>query len=389
MSAPTTTPFTTLPDALSRYLITTRHHLHQHPELSFHETETTTFLKSELRHHGIRILDLPLSTGFVAQIDGEHPGPLIALRADIDALPVRESNDLPYISRNEGVMHACGHDLHMTSLLGAALLLNDHRDLIHGSIRLLFQPAEELGGALQVVETDALEGVEAIIGYHNSPAYAPGTVALNDKPMMAAGGLFAVTFTGKGTHAAHPEQGRSPIEAISTLDLALQTIVARNLSPLETAIVSVCEIHAGTSYNIIPDTAKLTGTVRVFNDEVKAIIKRRIYEIAESVAGTYGLTCSIEWNFPGIPVVSDSALTAVIRENIPSYATLEEPTPSLGGEDFAVYLETIPGVFAFIGSNGGAGHASIHSPQYIGLDDTLPTATLYFVNSALALEHEL
>lgn len=377
---------TNLPETFVNDLVQIRHHLHQYPELSFKEVETTAFLKQKLQDAGVRLLDSHLDTGIIAQIDGTEPGPIIALRADIDALPVKENNGLPFTSRNNGVMHACGHDLHMTSLLGAALFLNQRRNLIHGSVRLIFQPAEENGGgALRILDAHGLDGVSAIAGYHNDPRYRPGVIALNDKPMMAAGGLFQVTLTGHGTHAAYPENGRSPIEAASTLDLALQTIVSRNVSPLDTAVVSVSEIHAGTTYNVIPDTATLSGTIRVLDTRVEKTIKRRFYALVSSIAAAYDLESDIEWIFPGEPLSSSTELVGAVRQDIPRYAQLVEPTPSMGGEDFAFYLTKIPGIFAFVGSNGKPDAASWHSPQYVGFDDTLHTAVLYFVNSARTL----
>lgn len=203
-------------------LIAIRHYLHEHPERSFKETSTTAYLADQLRAHGIEVLDTPLQTGLVGLIEGTKPGPRIALRADIDGLPIQENTDLDFKSANDGVMHGCGHDLHMSFLLGAAFWLADHRDRIAGSIKILFQPAEETGrGASYVIKSGAVDDVDAIIGTHNNPDYAPGQIAVGVEPMMAGCVEFHVSLHAEGTHAGYPHMGTGPLEALASMILSL------------------------------------------------------------------------------------------------------------------------------------------------------------------------
>ena len=242
-------------------LIGIRHYLHQHPERSFKEVETSAYLARLLRGHGIDVLDTTLETGVVALIEGEVPGPRIALRADIDGLPITEDTGLPFSSMNPGVMHGCGHDLHMTGLLGAAFWLADHRDRIAGSVKIVFQPAEEVGlGARTVVESGATDDVKAIIGTHNNPNYAPGQIAIGPQPMMAGCVKFKVTLHAQGTHAGYPQKGTGPIEALASMILALQTIVSRNISPFHAVVLSITEVHGGHVWNVVPAEAGFQGT---------------------------------------------------------------------------------------------------------------------------------
>lgn len=379
----------TVPQPLLDFIIRTRQHLHRNPELSFQEYATTNYLADILHAHNIRLLDTSMDTGIIAIIEGSSSGPHIALRADIDGLPINEDPSHDVISRTDGVMHACGHDLHMSSLLGASLMLSELSDTFSGSITLVFQPAEEQGaGENQVMQTHALDDVCAIIGYHNDPRYAPGTIAISDQPMMAAAGSFDITLTGESTHGAYPENGRSPIEAAATLVTALQTIVSRNISPLDATVVSITQVHAGNTYNVIPESATIAGTVRTLNQKTSQLVERRMRSLAESIATGFGLTSRLRWSFPGAPLVSDASLVDLAKRSVPHYANLINPTPSMGGEDFLLYLRNMPGLFAFIGSNGRPNAASWHSPQYLGFDDMLSTAVLYYVNTALdVLKH--
>ena len=226
-------------------LITIRHYLHAHPERSFREFGTSIYLTDQLKAHGIEILHNPLETGVVGLIQGEAgPGPRIGLRADIDGLPIVEDSGLEFSSVNEGVMHGCGHDLHMTGLLGAAFWLAEHRDKFAGSIKILFQSSEETGqGARAMIDAGLVDDVEAIIGTHNNPNYAPGQLAIGVEPMMAGCVKFRVTLHAQGTHAGYPYKGTGPIEALASIILSLQTIVSRNVTPFHPLVLSVTEVH--------------------------------------------------------------------------------------------------------------------------------------------------
>lgn len=242
-------------------LITIRHYLHAHPERSFREFGTSIYLTDQLKAHGIEILHNPLETGVVGLIQGEAgPGPRIGLRADIDGLPIVEDSGLEFSSVNEGVMHGCGHDLHMTGLLGAAFWLAEHRDKFAGSIKILFQPSEETGqGARAMIDAGLVDDVEAIIGTHNNPNYAPGQLAIGVEPMMAGCVKFRVTLHAQGTHAGYPYKGTGPIEALASIILSLQTIVSRNVTPFHPLVLSVTEVHGGHVWNVVPAEAGFKG----------------------------------------------------------------------------------------------------------------------------------
>ncbi|MFC5222764.1 M20 metallopeptidase family protein [Bifidobacterium leontopitheci] len=372
-------------------LIEIRHHLHQHPERSFKEFDTSRYLAGQLRDHGIEVLDTPLETGVVGLIEGTRPGPRIALRADIDGLPISEDTGLPFSSENEGVMHGCGHDLHMTGLLGAAFWLAAHRDRIAGSVKIVFQPAEELGlGARKVVDSGAVDDVTAIIGTHNNPNYAPGEIAVGTTPMMAGCVKFKVTLHAQGTHAGYPQKGTGPIEALASMILALQTIVSRNVSPFHAVVLSVTEVHGGDVWNVVPAEAGFQGTVRFFERDDETLVHRRFVAEVDHTAEAYGISADVDWDCIQIPLVGDEALSEAVAADVPQYATLKPIRPSMAGEDFVEFSTTGTRlVFAFIGSNGQPGCADWHSPHFIGFDGAVGPAVDFYVNAALRVLDEL
>lgn len=370
--------------ALTDELIAIRRHLHAHPERSFHETETSAYLERVLRDHGIDVLANPMETGVVAQITGAHAGPTVALRADIDGLPIHEDSGLDFASANPGVMHGCGHDLHMASLLGAVFWLSAHRDLIGGTVRIIFQPAEELGlGARAVIDAGLVDGVEAIIGTHNNPNYAPGTLAAGTAPMMAGCVRFGVTLHAQGTHAGYPHKGTGPLEAMASMIMSLQTIVSRNVTPFHPLVVSVTEVHGGDVWNVVPAEAGFQGTVRYFHREDGDMAAERFHAIVEQTAVAYGIGASVDWDDFQDPLVSDPALIEPVCAHIPQYASLAPIMPSMAGEDFAEYAKVTRPVFAFVGSNGTPGCADWHSPRFVGFDETVRTGADFYANSAL------
>lgn len=375
---------------ISQRLIEIRHYLHAHPERGFQEFKTSEYLRGLLDEQGIEILDTSLQTGVIALIRGGVDGPRIGLRADIDALPVRENTGLVCSSRNDGVMHACGHDLHMSGLLGAAFWLARHRDRIRGSVELVFQPAEETGrGARAVIDSGALGEVAAMIGLHNNPDYAPGQVAVGPEPMMAGCVKFRVDLHAEGTHAAYPDQGTGPLEALASMILSLQTIVSRNASPFHPVVLSVTEVHGGDVWNVVPAEAGLLGTVRYFHNEDGQMIARRFRQVIESTAAAYAVAADVGWDDFQDPLASDAGLAAAVAGDVPEYAELAPLRPSMAGEDFCEYAKVTRLVFAFIGSNGRPGHHNLHSPQFVGLDAAIKPAVEFYVNAALRVLSEL
>lgn len=360
-----------------------RHYLHQHPEISENEFETTAFIKKHLKDLGIEPLDYPLKTGVIAEIGSGQP--IIALRADIDALPIIEKTGLAYASKN-GAMHACGHDFHQTSLLGAAQILKEREAEIKGTIRLIFQPAEEnFQGAYQVIEAGGIEGVSAIIGYHNNPHLKPGQIGLRSGAIMAGVEQFEVTVAGISAHAARPDLGVDAVLAITTMIHNLQQIVSRTVSPFDSAVLSVTHIDVGTTWNVLPAKGFFEGTIRTFDPKIRLAVINKFTKIVETTAEQFGAQVSIQWGNSPKVTYNDATLTPLIFENSKTFAQVIETLPSTGGEDFAAYQEKIPGVFAFVGSNGVDNAPDWHHDDFIVKDEALPTAVNYFVENAFKL----
>lgn len=360
-----------------------RHYLHQHPEISENEFETTAFIKKHLKDLGIEPLDYPLKTGVVAEIGSGQP--IIALRADIDALPIIEKTGLAYASKN-GAMHACGHDFHQTSLLGAAQILKEREAEIKGTIRLIFQSAEEnFQGAYQVIEAGGIEGVSAIIGYHNNPHLKPGQIGLRSGAIMAGVEQFEVTVAGISAHAARPDLGVDTVLAITTMIHNLQQIVSRTVSPFDSAVLSVTHIDVGTTWNVLPAKGFFEGTIRTFDPKIRLAVINKFTKIVETTAEQFSAQVSIQWGNSPKVTYNDATLTPLIFENSKTFAQVIETLPSTGGEDFAAYQEKIPGVFAFVGSNGADNAPDWHHDDFIVKDEALPTAVNYFVENAFKL----
>ena len=360
-----------------------RHYIHQNPEISEKEFETTAFLKNYLKDLGIEPLSYPLKTGVIAEIGSGEP--IVALRADIDALPIVEKTGLAYASKN-GAMHACGHDFHQTSLLGAAQILKEREAEIKGTVRLIFQPAEEnFQGAYQVIEAGGIEGVSAIIGYHNNPHLQVGQIGLRSGAIMAGVEQFEVTVNGISSHAARPDLGVDTVLTITTIINNLQNIVARTISPFDSAVLSVTHIDVGTTWNVLPAKGFFEGTIRTFDPEVRLAVIDKFSKIVEQTAEQFGARVSIQWGNSPKVTYNDASLTPLIFENSKKFAQVIETLPSTGGEDFAAYQEEIPGVFAFIGSNGAANAPDWHHDDFIVKDEALPIAVNYFVESAFKL----
>ncbi|RED36397.1 M20 peptidase aminoacylase family protein [Paenibacillus sp. VMFN-D1] len=362
-------------------LIEIRRELHRFPELSGEEHETTRRIRGWLSEAGIRILDLPLATGVVAEVGGLQPGPVIALRADIDALPVQEETGLPFASEIEGRMHACGHDFHTAALIGTAYALKAREDRLRGTIRLIFQPAEEKAkGAKQVIGSGALEGVQAIFGMHNKPDLPVGTIGIKEGPLMAAADGFVVEVAGKGSHAAVPEAGLDPIVTASHIITALQSVVSRNISSLSSAVISVTKLHSGTAWNVIPEQALLEGTIRTFDQQVREQVLARFEQVVRGVAEAFGTTAAVRWIEGPPPVDNDPALAELgtAAAEAAGYRAIV-PVPSPAGEDFAVYQQAVPGLFVFMGTNG---KQEWHHPAFDLDENALPVSVAFFTQLA-------
>ena len=357
--------------------------LHRHPELGLAEFRTTEKVREQLQAAGVPLLDAGLPTGLIAEIRGAKPGRTIGLRCDIDALPIQEESGLPYASCENGKMHACGHDFHTACMLGAALLLWENRQDLAGTVKVVFQPAEELAipdGAKRVVQTGLLDDCEEFYGVHTYPQFETGTIGVKAGPVMAAPDHFVMTLRGLGAHAAQPQKAADPIPALAALVQSLQTIVSRNVDPFANAVVTVAHIRAGSTYNVIPETAFLEGTVRTLDDAVRQMIKARLREIAEGTAAAYGCTLEYEYLEGPDAVINDAALceaAAAVGRELGLKVARQEDT--MGGEDFSEYLKICPGVFIRIGTGGDYPG---HHPKFVADPAALWPAARYFASLA-------
>ena len=364
-------------EQLTETLISIRRNLHEHPELSYEEFETTKAIKNWLEEKNIKIINSSLETGVIAEISGNNSGPLIAIRADIDALPIQEETNLLYASKIHGKMHACGHDFHTASIIGAAYLLKEKEASLNGTVRFIFQPAEESSnGACKVIEAGHLHGVQAIFGMHNKPDLPVGTIGIKDGPLMAGVDRFEIEIHGVGTHAAVPDAGVDPIVASSQIVMALQTIVSRNISSSHNAVVSVTNIHSGNTWNVIPEKATLEGTVRTFQAETREKIPALMKRIIQGVSDALGVKTEFRF-YPGPPAVhNDTSLTnlsAQVAETM--NLNIVSPSPSMAGEDFSFYQQEIPGSFVFMGTSGTH---EWHHPGFTLDERALPISAEYF-----------
>ncbi len=372
------------------YIIQMREYFHENPELSFKEFKTADRLEEELKNMGLtpkRITE----TGIIADIKG-HGNKTIAIRADIDALPVTEENRVAYVSKNKGVMHACGHDTHMAMLLGAAKMLLAEKDKINGNIRLIFQPAEELppGGAIPMIKNGALDGVDFIIGQHIWGLFPAGKIAIYYREMMANADEFNIKIHGKGGHGSAPQDSIDTVYIAAHLIEMLNTIVSREIDPQEPAVITTGTVNSGYRYNIIAAHAELTGTVRTFSTEVQEKIIKRIKDILEGLKSIYGIEYEYEYK-KGYPVlvnnekiardIEDAAKRVVGGDNI------MHPKPNMGGEDFAYFLQKVPGAYYFLGGGNvekGINSAN-HSPTFDVDESILYTGARVLKEAALEI----
>ena len=367
----------TILENLEEELIGLFHEFHRYPELSNEEFETTKKIKELLGQVDIEVLDLPLKTGLVAQVKGNPNGPVVAIRCDIDALPIIEETSLSYKSLSNGKMHACGHDFHTAVVLGAAYLVKKYQGSLIGTVKFIFQPGEESGdGAQKILSTGVLDDVDAIFGIHNVSDYEVGVMGLKEGAMTAAVDRFEIKITGVGSHAAKPEKSVDPIIISTNIINALQTIVSRNISPTDKALLSVTHVESGNTWNVIPETAYIEGTVRTLDEHTRELIPERMKALVEGIAKSYGGNAALIWHSGSPATKNDEEWTNFASKlgRIMGY-DVKRITMGLEGEDFAYYQKEIPGVFIVVGTGISEAH---HHPEYTVDEKAIIKCSRYF-----------
>jgi len=353
---------------LKEQLVSIRRDFHKHPEIAFEEVRTGGIVAEYCTKLGLRVRR-GAKTGVIAELNAEKSGPVVALRADMDALPIQEQNDAAYKSTIAGKGHLCGHDAHTAMLMGAVQVLLKHKDRIPFPVRFLFQPAEEVpkGGAEKLIEEGHLDGVSEIFGIHVNPQLPTGVLGIRSGATMASMDRFEIVIEGRGGHGAMPNLAADPVTTAAEIVMALQTVVARRVDPLDPAVVSVCQIDAGSAFNVIPSECRMIGTARSLAASVREKLPRWMEEIAGGVAQAHGLRAKVSYQH-GTPVLVNrrdaaEAMGAAFR-NLGGKES--EIRPTMGGEDFAYYLERVPGCFGFLGAGDGSPRTAqcFHHPRY-------------------------
>jgi amidohydrolase len=342
---------------LFEYTRELRRDFHRHPELGFQEVRTASIVARELTELGLEVSSGIAETGVVALIEGAQPGPVVLLRFDMDALPIKEETGAEYASQNVGVMHACGHDGHTAVGLTIARLLHAHRQDLKGTVKLVFQPAEEgLGGAPRMVAEGVLENPrpDVTLAMHVWNEKPVGWIGVTPGPAMAAAEKFKLLITGKGGHGAAPHLAVDPVLASAHVITALQSIVARNVAPLQTAVISVTTVHGGEAFNVIPPQVEMQGTIRTFEPEVREMVLRRFQEVVEATAASLGCQAQIELEALTPAVINDAKAAALVQRLVPDvlpFADLDVSNRTMGSEDMAYMMREVPGCFVFVGSS--------------------------------------
>jgi amidohydrolase len=376
-----------VPPELAEQAVAWRRHLHAHPELSFEEVETSAFVEETLRSLDGLEVERPTPTSVVARLRGSRPGRVLALRADMDALPIQEEADVPFASTRPGVMHACGHDAHTAILLAAARALGERRDELAGEVRFLFQHAEEKppGGAQQLVAAGALDGVDAVVGIHLLADEPVGTVSVPAGARAAASDTFSIEIRGAGGHAAAPHEAVDSVVVAAQVVMALQQIVSREVDPIESAVVSVTRIHAGTADNVIPEAVELGGTVRTYDEEVRRAVRASMERIVRGVTEAHRAAYRFGYeegyaalhNDPETALLVEAAARAELGDD-----AIRHTPPIMGGEDFSAYVQVAPGAFFVVGA-GGKGRPPHHHPRFTIDEAAIPAGIAVFVRTAL------
>ncbi|BEQ15617.1 M20 metallopeptidase family protein [Desulfoferula mesophila] len=369
-----------------KWLVGLRHDLHQHPEVALKEERTTRQILAHLKQMGIEAHGLSGMTGVVGLIPGAQEGPTLAIRADIDALPIQEMNQVPYKSTHPGMMHACGHDVHTAVLLGTARLVLESglAGELRGNLKLIFQPAEETGvGARMMVERGVLENpaVDRIIAAHVAGDLPIGHMGINFGQSHASNDLFRLRIKGKGTHGARPSQGNDPVVAGAYLISALQVGVSRKVDPLEPAVISVCSFHAGSALNVIPETAELGGTIRAMTPAVQKELNQHLQRSVRGISETFGVECELEVEEVFPPCLNDPQVVEFMEQCAAQVVGLDKvhhSPPVTGSEDFAFFTQLVPGAIVRLGCGDGHGEPALHSPRFDVSDEVLFTGVKVF-----------
>ncbi|MCX7140393.1 MAG: M20 family metallopeptidase [Proteobacteria bacterium] len=368
-----------------------RHDIHAHPETAFEEERTSALVAKKLESFGLRVHTGLGRTGVVGTLSAGSGNRAIGLRADMDALHILEQNGFEHRSRHDGKMHACGHDGHTSMLLGAAKYLAGTKNF-DGTVHFIFQPAEENeGGGREMVEQGLFDKFpcDSVYGMHNWPGMPVGQFGVRPGPMMASYDIFEIELTGRGCHAAMPHTGIDPVVATAALIQALQTIPSRNVDPIESAVVSVTQIHAGDTWNVIPNAAVLRGTTRAFKPEVQDMLERRMREICAGIASAYGTEVKVRYERrypPTVNAVRETEICASVLERMVGAENVARVPPVMGSEDFAFMLQVKAGCYVFVGNGPGEGGCMLHNPHYDFNDAILPIGASYWAN---LVEHVL
>ncbi|MDR1732505.1 MAG: amidohydrolase [Synergistaceae bacterium] len=375
-------------------MTTLRRKIHENPELAFEEYETTKLIERELNKYGIETRPNGDKTGVIGLLKGSGKGKVAALRADIDALPVTEMSGLPFASASAGKCHACGHDIHTAALLGAARLLAERRDELHGAVKFLFQPAEEsVNGARTMIANGALKNpdVDVILALHTWPDLPIGSVGIRKGAMMAAPDRFRIVIHGKGGHAAHPHKSVDPVVVGASIIMNLQTIVAREISPVDSAVITIGKLAAGTASNVIPPTAELDGTFRTVSKETRLHVRESLERVVTHTALSLRATADVEFFPGGPPLICDDetvdAAADAVRALLGGDTVKELPSPSMGSEDFADYLEHVKGALLRIGTGNQQpeSHVALHNPSILFDERAIVTGAIVLAGAAFKL----
>lgn len=375
-------------------IVDVRRHLHSNPELSSLEFETSKFIYNKLTENGISCEIMSDDVGVTALIEGGKPGNTVAYRADIDALPMEEKTGLEFKSKNQGCAHTCGHDIHTSVLLGTALVLNKFKSEMPGNVRLIFQSGEENGtGAIAAINYGVLENpsIKYIITLHTWPELPAGTIGLKKGSMMASSSNLSFKIHGKGGHAAHPHKGIDPVMISAYTMTAIQSIVSRNVAPLDSAVISFGKIEAGTAFNIIPNYAVVQGTVRTLRPEVSDLVEKRIKEVVDFQAKSFGATSEVQYDNVFLPLVNDGHVVDILEES--SKTSIGEENirfleqASMGGEDFSNYLEKIPGALIRLGTSNESPETKLplHNSELVFDEKCIETGIEFMSNAVLHL----
>lgn len=380
-------------------IIEIRRHFHQYPELSYEEYQTAKYIEEKLRSYGIPFKSEIAGTGILGVVKGHHSGGVVALRADMDALPIQEENDHDFVSTKKNIMHACGHDAHMAMLLGAGQILQQLREHLHGTVLLVFQPAEEkapIGGAKPMLEAGVFNELkpDVIYGQHVWPQLPVGQFGIRDEAMMGASDAFKITLTGTGGHASMPHLTNDPIVTAAYLITNLQTIVSRGVDPLEAAVLTIGKIEGGSARNIIGNQVILEGTIRTYHPEIRKKMKNRLFAITNHIADMYNNEVDIEFH-DGYPATINTPKWAQLArksaQKLFGNGATPEVDPVLAAEDFSRFLEEVPGAFIWLGSRleDDAKQRGLHDPQFDIHEAALAKGTALFVQVAIDTLEEL